>query len=99
MLVREQMLGYPQLQEAEARFSRQTHATGRFGDFLVSQGYITPDQLTEALRAQESTCPPLLEVLCQLGFTTPDVVQAAARELAGNTASAAQPEPPENTVA
>jgi len=87
VLVRENMLSAPKLYEAEARFSARTHTVGRFGDFLIAQGYITADQLSQALRAQKASCPPLREVLCQLGFATPAIVDAAARELAEITAS------------
>ena len=88
VLVREKMISSPQRYEAEARFSARAHAGGRFGDFLVANGYITAAQLTEALRIQETSCPPLRDVLCQLGFATPVMVEAAARELAEPAAPA-----------
>ncbi|EFL49762.1 General secretory system II protein E domain protein [Solidesulfovibrio fructosivorans JJ]] len=81
ILVRGQVLDYARLQEAEARFRSRAQSTGRFGDFLVGQGYITTDQLAQALREQETSCPPLREVLCQLGYATPDMLADAAREM------------------
>ncbi|UJX42812.1 glycosyl transferase family protein [Desulfovibrio sp. JY] len=87
ILVRSNILDYSRLQEAEARFLSHAQSTGRFGDFLVGQGYITTDQLTQALREQETSCPSLREVLCQLGYATPDMVADAAREM--DAASAA----------
>jgi len=85
VLVREGLLDYTRLQEAEAVFFGQPSSRGRFGDFLVSQGYITVAQLQQVLVAQETSCPPLRDVLCELGFVTPDVVEKAARELATGT--------------
>lgn len=82
ILVREGMLDYARLQEAEALFTAQPAAHGRFGDFLVSRGAIDADQLKQALSLQASSCPPLREVLRDLGYATPEEVEQAARTLA-----------------
>ncbi len=82
VLVREKVLDYPTLQEAEARYMAGHHAGGRFGDFLIREGYITSEQRDEALYVQEATCPSLRDVLRDLGFVSPDVVAAAEREVA-----------------
>jgi adsorption protein B len=90
ILVREESLPYLRLQEAETRYAGSNHVAGRFGDFLVSQGYITPEQLADALHIQEVTCPPLRDVMCQLGFVTRETVAAIERELQQDAASPSQ---------
>ncbi len=82
ILVRENMLPYRRLQEAEARYGAQHTGALRFGDFLVGNGYVTPEQLHQALTLQETTCPPLGEVLCLLGYATPEMIEEARRKMA-----------------
>jgi adsorption protein B len=86
VLVRENMLPYLRLQEAEALYTGQIATAGRFGDFLVAHGYITAEQLERALRDQESSCPMLGDVVCQLGYASAEAVQSA---LASQTATPA----------
>lgn len=72
VLVRQQVLSRQQLTEAEARYTG--HASGRFGTFLVRQGYVTDAQLQHALQEQESSCPPLREIIIAEGYTTPEAL-------------------------
>jgi len=76
ILIRKNTLSRQRLAEAEVLFAGHAGG-GRFGDFLVGQGYITADQLREALREQETSCPPLKELVVTLGYATPETLQEA----------------------
>ena len=70
VLIQEKMLQYKQLKEAEARYFALSNPRERFGVYLVIQGYITRDQLVQALTLQESTCATLQCTLLQLGYVS-----------------------------
>ena len=82
VLLQENMVRYPQLKEAEARFFVQHGPEGRFGDFLVTEGLISENQLTHALEVQQNSCPTLKDVLLQLGLVTADILDAAEQAIA-----------------
>jgi len=73
ILIRRHDLTRPRLAEAEARFAGS--GGGRFGDFLVRQGYVTASQLQQALEEQKTSCPPLRELVVAQGYVTPETLQ------------------------
>lgn len=88
VLVEERALGYLQLQQAEARFFAQHNARCRFGDFLVTEGVITADQLRQALDAQQKAVPLLESIVVQLGFVTKETLTATKEAIKADVKSA-----------
>ena len=56
--------------------ARRESAGARLGELLVSEGVLSPDELAEALAAQEKTRPrrPLGELLLTSGFVSPSLL-------------------------
>lgn len=55
----------------------------RFGDLLVERGFISADQLREALRAQTQERKRLGQILVEMGVLSPDQLNWALSELLG----------------
>ena len=55
----------------------------RLGEILVERGFVTPDQLREALRAQYQEGKRLGEILLEMGAVTADELNWALSELLG----------------
>ena len=68
LLIQENMLRYKDLKEAEARYFTTRSSNERFGVFLVSNNYITQDQLVKVLSLQKSSCASLQDILLKLGY-------------------------------
>lgn len=78
ILLRRKSLSREQLAEAEVLFA--SHASGRFGDFLLQHGYITEQQRAEALHEQETSCPPLRELVVSMGLVSPETLEEATQD-------------------
>ncbi len=51
------------------------------GDYMLEKGYISPEQLQEALKAQQNTHGELSKVLIDMGLPARDVYEAKAQEM------------------
>src|SRR2546426_12306368 len=67
-------------------------STRRFGELLVERGRLTPDQLTDALKARQDSKERLGQTLGRLGqLTEREVVELLAQQFSLPLASAERP--------
>lgn len=75
------------LDSSHCSFETQTTSTPpvhiKIGQWLIAQGWISPDQLSVALKEQCTRSKRLGELMIDLGFITPDQLRTALSALSG----------------
>ncbi|MBI4804432.1 MAG: phage adsorption protein NrfB [Desulfovibrio sp.] len=80
ILVMEGLLPFKRLQQAISDFFQSGSPTGRFGNFLVENSYITQSQLDHALRIQTAKVRLLGDILEGMGVKNASIKDALAKK-------------------